>query len=143
MKEQIKKVVVEQRSYVADDGKEFPTEEACRSYEDDLVERKAREIVNDIPHFTYSPEWLDLDFGWDWYLVSNQMELDAVRAILYNRDATAHEFKTPEFPCWLAFSSDADGYGCVEGTLEQVLESLDTFGQNIRKMALKIEEDAQ
>lgn len=139
MKEKIEKVVVEQRSYVADDGAEFSTEEACRSYEDALMERKAREIVNDIPHFTYSPYWIDPDFEWNWYLVSSQLDLDAIRTVLYNRDATAHEFEAPSFPCWLAFSVDADGYGCVEGTVEQVLDSLESIGRDIQKMVLKIE----
>lgn len=143
MKEKIEKVTLEKHLYIADDGKEFLTKEGCLSYENDLTKSRAQDIVNRIPHFVYSPEWETSDYSWDWYFVSNQMELDAVRAVLYNYEAAAHEFEAPSFPCWLAFTSDCDGYGFVEGTLEQVLEKLNTFGLDIRKMALKIEEDAQ
>ena len=131
MKESIEKEIVIRHIFVADDGSEFTTREACASYEDSIMERKAREITNDIPHFTCSPECIDPDYCWEWYFVSNQMELDAVKAVLYNRDATANEYEASSFPCWLACSCDGDGYGCIEGGPEQVFKSMDAFKNEV------------
>ena len=60
--------------------------------------------------------------------------------MLYNTDATAHEYEAVSFPCWLAFSVDADGYGFVEGSKDQVFDSLEAFRMEVNEKILEGEE---
>lgn len=123
--------------YVAFDGKEFYSEPDCRSYEAAISEVKAKEVAEKLPQFSLAPSWADPDVGWEWYFASCKEDLDAVRAYLYCDDAYAHEYEPPAYPCWLAFSVEEDGYGCVEGTLEQVLSALDDFRAGVAEMVKK------
>lgn len=131
MTERIEKIEVEKRIFVADDGTEFQTVQDCRQYERDCAERSARAIVAKLPHFDYSPNWIDPDFGWDWYYVSNDMELNAVRGVAFNSEASANEYTPPAYPCWICCSADGDGYGCIEGTVEQVFDTIDKLKKGI------------
>ena len=54
----------------------------------------------------------------------------------FNNDASAHDFDAPKFPCWLAFSSDCEGYGIIEGTMAQVISDLERFRNGIEKEAV-------
>ena len=137
MTERVEKIEVERRIYVAYDGQEFPTAQDCLNYERDCVERNARSIVGRLPHFDYSPEWIDPDFCWEWYFVSNKMELDAVRDVVFDEEASAYEYEPPAYPCWIACYTDSDGYGSIEGTLEQVLDGLDQLKKRIVDLAME------
>lgn len=141
MIERIEKKMVEVESciFVAADGREFSNKSKCCAYEKMLLEDKARKIVGSLPHFVFTPEWTDPDEEWDWFLVSNQMELEAVRTILYNSDAEAHSYVTAKYPCWLACSTEAEGYGCIEGTPEQVFQNIDAFKQGVLEEMRKAE----
>ena len=131
MREKIVKVEVERCIYISDDGQEFQTADDCRRHERDCVEKNARAIVDKLPRFTFSPDWIDCDYEWDWYYVSNDEELDAVREVLFNDDSSAYEYTPPAYPCWICCSNDTDGYGCIEGTVEQVLAALDELKKGI------------
>lgn len=74
MTERVEKIEVEKRIFVANDGAEFQTAQDCMQYERDCIERNARAIVSRLPHFLFSPAWIDPDYWWDWYFVSNDME---------------------------------------------------------------------
>lgn len=137
MKEIVEQFVDCRVYFKAVDGKVFSTREACLEHERSLDIEAVKKTVEKLPHFSCSPEWIDRDCSWEWYFVSNQEELDAVRTTLYNTDATAHEYEVASFPRWLAFSVYVDGYGSVEGTKAQVFDKLKDFklevNENIRK----------
>ena len=103
MKEIVERVVDVKTFFRAVDGKVFSTREACLEHERALNIEAVKKAVEKMPHFSCCPEWIDPDYSWEWYLVSSQEELDAVRTVLYNTDATAHEYEAKKFPCWLAF----------------------------------------
>ena len=137
MTERVEKIEVEKRIFVADDGTEFQTAQDCMQYERDCIERNARAIVSRLPHFLFSPAWIDPDYWWDWYFVSNDMELAAVREAVFDADSSAHEYTPPAYPCWIACSSDGGGCGTIEGTLEQVLDALDELKKGIVDLAMQ------
>lgn len=137
MTERVEKIEVEKRIFVADDGTEFQTVQDCRQYERDCAERSARSIVMKLPHFTCSPRWIDADFSWEWYFVSSDVELCAILEAVFNTDATAQMYTPPAYPCWIAWSADADGYGTIEGTLEQVLDELDGLKKDFVDLAME------
>lgn len=139
MKEIVERIVDYRTCFKAVDGKAFSTKEACLEHERALNIEAVKKMVEKMPHFSSSPEWIDPDYSWEWYLVSSQEELDAIRTVLYNTDATAHEYEAVSFPCWLAFSFDADGYGQVEGNLEQVFDRLQVFEYEVNKWIMRIE----
>lgn len=134
MKVKTSTVVV--KTFVSDDGLEFNTKAECLEHEQDIAFAKGKEIVDKLPHFIYTPWWVDPDFTWDWYFVSSCKEFSAVREVLFNNDASAHDFDAPKFPCWLAFSSDCEGYGNIEGTMAQVISDLERFRNGIEKEAV-------
>lgn len=119
--------------FEAVDRKVFETKEECLQYERFLAVEAAEKITKKLPHFYCFPEWLDRDYTWEWYFVSSQEELNAVRTVLYNPDAVAHEYEATSFPCWLAFSYDDAGNGLVEGSKDQVIDSLEAFKFEINK----------
>lgn len=140
MKEIVEQIVDYRTFFKAVDGKVFSTREACLEHERSLNIEAVKKAVANMPHFSCSPEWIDSDFSWEWYFVSSQEELDAVRTVLYNTDATAHEYEAVSFPCWLAFSVDADGYGFVGGSKDQVFDSLEAFRMEVNEKILEGEE---
>ena len=137
MTERVEKIEVEKRIFVADDGTEFQTAQDCRQYEQDCAERNSKFIVAKLPHFTYSPQWIDPDFAWEWYFVSSDVELAAVREAVFNADASAHEYTPPAYPRWIACSVDDDGYGSIEGTIGLVLDGLDELKKGIVDLAME------
>ena len=67
-----KKSTVVVTTFVSNDGVEFKTKAECLEHERwsaAFLKRKA--IVSELPHFIYTPAWVDPDFTWDWYYVSN------------------------------------------------------------------------
>lgn len=139
MKEIVERVVDVKTFFRAVDGKVFSTREACLEHERALNIEAVKKAVEKMPHFSCCPEWIDPDYSWEWYLVSSQEELDAVRTVFYNSDATAHEYEAESFPCWLAFSVDATGYGFIEGTPEKVFSKLQVFEYEVNKWIMRIE----
>ena len=137
MIERVEKIEVEKRIFVADDGTVFQTAQDCRQYERDCAERNARAIVTKLPHFTCSPRWIDPDFSWEWYFVSSDVELGAILEVVFNMDASAQKYTPPAYPCWIACSADGDGYGTIEGTLEQVLDGLDELKKEFANLAME------
>lgn len=131
-----KKSTVVVTTFVSNDGVEFKTKAECLEHERwsaAFLKRKA--IVSELPHFIYTPAWVDPDFTWDWYYVSNAEEFNAVREVLFAIDASAFDFVVPGFPCWIACWSDSEGYGNIEGTLDQISGTLERLSDGIRKEA--------
>lgn len=140
MKEFVEQVVKYRTFFRATDGRVFSSKDDCLRHERYLSVESAEEIVKKLPHFHCFPEWLDRDYSWKWYFVSSQEELDAVRTVLYNADAVAHEYEAESFPCWLAFSYDDNGNGLVEGSKDQVIDRLEAFKSELNKKILEIGE---
>ena len=78
-----------------------------------------------------TPHWIDCDYGWDWYYGSTDEELDSVREVLFNDDSSAYEYTPPAYPCWICCSNDSNGYGRIEGTVEQVFDALDELKKGV------------
>lgn len=131
VREKTVKVEVERRIYISDDGQEFETADDCLRHERNRAEQNAWAIVDKLPHFSYSPDWIDCDYGWEWYYVSTDEELDAVREVLFNDDSSAYEYTPPAYPCWICCSNDSNGYGRIEGTVEQVFDALDELKKGV------------
>lgn len=131
MTEKVEKIEVEKRIFVADDGREFETALDCRQYERDCAEKNAQSIVTKLPHFTYSPAWIDPDYTWEWYFVSNEEELRAVEAVCLSEETDTRGFTPEHYPAWVAISVDLDGYGDVVGTPEKVFKELDNIKSGI------------
>ena len=89
--EKIVKVEVEKRVFIAEDGTEFQTAQECVDYENGCVARRADAIVAKLPHFTYSPVWIDPDYCWEWYFVSNEEELRAVEVAILSEETDTRD----------------------------------------------------
>lgn len=127
--------VVERSVFIASDGMEFSAKAECFSHEFDLAE----EIVRDLPHFDFTPYCCAGDATWEWYYVTCQEEVDAIRAVRYNDDSGDYVAADPVFPCWLACSVDDDLYGSIEGTPEQVFGAMDAFKRDLLELIGKNE----
>lgn len=125
MKEKIVKVEVEKRVFIAEDGTEFQTAQECVDYENGCVARRADAIVAKLPHFTYSPVWIDPDYCWEWYFVSSEEELRAVEVAILSEETDTRGFTPEHYPTWVAISVDLEGYGDIVGTSEKILQKLD------------------
>ena len=115
MKEKIVKVEVEK----------LQTAQECVDYENGCVARRADAIVAKLPHFTYSPVWIDPDYCWEWYFVSNEEELRAVEVAILSEETDTRGFTPEHYPTWVAISVDLEGYGDIVGTSEKILQKLD------------------
>lgn len=127
----IVKVEVEKRVFIAEDGTEFQTAQECVDYENGCVARRADAIVAKLPHFTYSPVWIDPDYCWEWYFVSNEEELRAVEVAILSEETDTRGFTPEHYPTWVAISVDLEGYGDIVGTSEKILQKLDDIKAEI------------
>ena len=119
VREKTVKVEVERRIYISDDGQEFETADDCLRHERNRAEQNAWAIVDKLPHFSYSPDWIDCDYGWDWYYVSTDEELDAVREVLFNDDSSAYEYTPPATRAGSAAPTTATVTGASKGLLSR------------------------
>lgn len=104
-----------EKVYVASDGMEFASAEACRGHEDDLRYQAASEVAEKLPHFSMCPPFSDGDdVTWYGYMVRSDEELAAIRNYHYCSDATADTcMNKPVYPCLIVASVDEDGYGIM------------------------------
>lgn len=107
--------VITKQIFVACDGMEFSTEEACRGHEDDLRSNEACKIAEKLPHVEMVPPFCDGDdVTWSVYMVRSDEELAAIRNYHYCSDATADTYMDkPVYPCLIVASVDDDGYGIM------------------------------
>ena len=131
MKEKIVKVEVEKRVFIAEDGTEFQTAQECVDYENGCVARRADAIVAKLPHFTYSPVWIDPDYCWEWYFVSNEEESLDLGGGRLSEETDTRGFTPEHYPTWVAISVDLEGYGDIVGTSEKILQKLDDIKAEI------------
>ena len=101
--------------YVASDGMEFASAEACRGHEDDLHYQAAEEIVGKMPHIEICPPFCDGDdTTWYVYMVNSAEEQAAIRDYHYCSDAIADAYmNVPAYPCPIVASVCDDGYGVM------------------------------
>lgn len=126
--------IVERSVFIASDGKEFDTMGECFSHEFDLADK----AVKSFPHFVLTP-YCTGDSMWEWYYVTCQEEVDAIRVVRYNDDSGDYVASAPVFPCWLACSVDDNGYGSIEGNPEQIINAMEGFKKKLLDLLTKNE----
>ena len=123
MKIHTRKVTKEIYTYIADDGMEFNTRQACEDHDLWLKKNKLETIFHAVPKFEYSPPFdTSCDATWRWMYVSTMEQFNVIREVLFDSDASGYEYEPDEakFPCWLLFHNDEYGMGDVDGTIGDV-----------------------
>ena len=130
--------------YIANDGTEYDDQYDCMAHESDLLAKAAEEKIRKIPSFDYAPEFSDSEKTWTWYRVSGQADLENVLAWngiergLFGFDPTS----ITKFPCWVAVSvNDFDHEASIEGTVDEVLERLHEYENNLMEAIKQKEEE--
>lgn len=86
-----------------------------------------------IPYFCHTPEFVDSDYTWEWYLVSSNDDLNIVKEYCeVNEDSFSQDFEPDSYPAWVAVSKcDFDGAYQVEGTVKDIVEKLHEYENDL------------
>lgn len=127
---------VQKKQYVADDGAVFNDPDACRIHEEDIRRRELIDLVNKLPFFRHTPEFVDSDYTWEWYLVSSEKDLNIVKEYLeVDGDSFSMAFKPDSYPAWVAVSEcDLDGSSQIEGTVKNIVEKLHEYEKDLVRL---------
>lgn len=139
VREKTKVVTVTKKVFVACDGREFPSEAACRDYERLLHYQAAEELAGKLPHIEMCPPFCDGDdTTWYVYMVNSAEEQAAIRDYHYDAGATADEYmERPTYPCLIVAATDGDGYG-VMYTWGEIENELRQFRQIVNDGMMKM-----
>lgn len=142
MRERQETFTAKKTVYIADDGTEFATKDACARYEYDLRIQAAGKTVLKIPHMKTCPPFGEGDGpAWHIYLVNSAEEQAAIREYHYCADATADEYmKKPAYPCLIVASVYDDDYG-VMFPWSEVEDELRKFRQTVNDGMMKMAQD--
>ena len=98
-------VEIEDKIYIAEDGKEFDTRAACKRYEDNLQEQKVRAEAEklelkelDIYPLDTDAQYISDAHSFAWYKVNNVEEFETIRKA-YNIDDFGYFKVYPETIC--------------------------------------------
>lgn len=124
---------VQKKQYVADDGSVFNDADSCRLHEEEIRRNKIIGLVNKIPYFRHTPEFVDSDYTWEWYRISSDDDLNIVKEYCeVDEDSFSHDFKPDTYPVWVAVSKcDFDGACQVEGTMKDIVEKLHEYENDL------------
>lgn len=127
---------VQKKQYVADDGSIFNDPDACRIHEEDIRRRDLIDLVNKLPSFRHTPEFVDSDYTWEWYLVSSEKDLNIVKEYLeVDNDSFSMSFKPDSYPVWIVVSEcDLDGCSQIEGTVKNIIEKLHEYENDLVRL---------
>jgi hypothetical protein len=117
--------------YVAEDGTEFSSEEACAEYE--------RAKAFNTPQFTLNSGVLGDDYAdWTWFYVRSYEELTAVQNLYLSDDYTDETYDPKPYPKWVCLELEGGGYGGVVGTLEDIEANVAAYVKAVREKQIGI-----
>ena len=117
--------------YIAEDGTEFSSEEACAEYE------RAKEF--NTPQFVLNSGVLGDGYAdWTWFYVRSYEELTAVQNLYLSDDYTDETYDPKPYPKWVCLQVEGDGYGGVVGTLEDIEANVAAYVKTVREKQIGI-----
>lgn len=129
--------VVEYKSYVAKDGKEFNSETDCINYERQLRAQELEAKLNDIEENTDAEGWTPLDGGeymewhdYRWFRPKNMEEVEVLNEVFKIAYIPLDEAAIGQWICLEIADDDIyDTY--LENSLDHIHAFLDKFGYDV------------
>lgn len=117
--------------YIAEDGTEFSSEEACAEYE------RAKSF--NTPQFVLDSGVLGDGYAdWTWFYVRSYEELMAVQNLYLSDDYTDETYDPKPYPKWVCLELEDGGYGSVIGTLEDIEANVAAYVKTVREKQIGI-----
>lgn len=117
--------------YIAEDGTEFSSEEACAEYE--------RAKGFNTPQFVLNSGILgDGCADWTWFYVRSYEELAAVQSLYLSDDCADETYDPKPYPKWVCLELEGDGYGGVVGTLDDIEADVAAYVKSVREKQIGI-----
>ena len=112
--------------YIAEDGTEFSSEEACAEYE--------RAKGFNTPRFVLNSGVLGDGYAdWTWFYVRSYEELTAVQNLYLSDDCTDETYDPKPYPKWVCLELEDGGDGSVVGTLEDIEANVAAYVKTVRE----------
>ena len=117
--------------YIAEDGTEFSSEEACAEYE--------RTVGYNIPRFEQYCSIAGGDSSdYMWFYVRSYEELAAMQKFYLHSDYADETYDPKPYPRWVCLQVEGDGYGGVVGTLEDIEANVAAYVKTVREKQIGI-----
>ena len=118
-------------AYLAEDGTEFNSEEACVEYE--------RTVGYNTPRFEHYCSIAGGDSSdYMWLYVRSYEELAAMQKFYLNSDCADETYDPKPYPKWVCLQVEGDGYGGVVGTLEEIETNVAAYVKAVREKQIGI-----
>ena len=143
MTEVVEVETIQKKKYIAIDGKEFDDKFSCQEWENGIRLKSVIDRLCALPHFSHTPEFVDSDHAWEWYLVSSEEDLDLVTEYYeISGEPCPIDIEQESYPQWIAVSScDFDRCSQIEGTKDDIIRRIREFENDLIK-AIKDKEKA-
>ena len=117
--------------YIAEDGTEFSSEEACAEYE--------RAKGFNTPQFVLNSGVLGDGYAdWTWFYVRSYEELAAVQSLYLSDDYADETYDPKPYPKWVCLEVEGDGCGSVVGTLEDIEANVAAYVKTVREHQIAV-----
>ncbi len=133
MKIEKRQEVIETTVYIAGDGREFDSQEACERYEEGELFAWAQERLATLPQFCEEPPACDFYASYAWVRLDRPEDLVALKMAEFQPDSVAHDYEPPSYPCWVLYHVDDMGDGYISGTLEELEKDFELFCKTVSR----------
>lgn len=135
MTEVIEVETVQKKKYIAVDGKEFDDKFSCQAWENGIHRKSVLDRFYTLPNFSHTPDFVDSDYSWEWYLVSSEEDLDLVKEYYeISGEPCPINIERERYPQWIAVSNcDLDGCSQIEGTKDDIIRRIREFENDLIK----------
>lgn len=135
MTEVIEAETVQKKKYIAVDGKEFDDKFSCQAWENGIHRKSVLDRFYTLPNFSHTPDFVDSDYSWEWYLVSSEEDLDLVKEYYeISGEPCPINIERELYPQWIAVSNcDLDGCSQIEGTKDDIIRRIREFENDLIK----------
>lgn len=135
MTEVIEAETVQKKKYIAVDGKEFDDKFSCQAWENGIHRKSVLDRFYTLPNFSHTPDFVDSDYSWEWYLVSSEEDLDLVKEYYeISGEPCPINIERERYPQWIAVSNcDLDGCSQIEGTKDDIIRRIREFENDLIK----------
>lgn len=126
---------VQKKKYIAIDGKEFDDKFSCQEWENGIRLKSVIDRLCTLPNFSHTPDFVDSDYSWEWYLVSSEEDLDLVKEYYeISGEPCPINIERERYPQWIAVSNcDLDGCSQIEGTEDDIIRRIREFENDLMK----------
>lgn len=135
MTEVIEAETVQKKKYIAVDGKKFDDKFSCQAWENGIRRKSVLDRIYTLPNFSHTPDFVDSDYSWEWYLVSSEEDLDLVKEYHeISGEPCPINIERERYPQWIAVSNcDLDGCSQIEGTKDDIIRRIREFENDLIK----------